>query len=137
MIDYEDTNELIIKVAEKLKSIIDKPHWANFIKTGVNKERPPLDEDWWYMRASSILRAVENKGPIGVSKLRTKYGGRKNRGMKPEHTFKGSGKIIRTILQQLEDAKLVEKGNKGVHKGRLITGDGRKLLYGTVKEMKK
>ena len=37
-----------------------------------------------------------------TSRLRTRYGSRKNRGVKPERFKRGSGKIIRVILQQAD-----------------------------------
>jgi small subunit ribosomal protein S19e len=74
------------------------------------------------------MRTTQRIGPIGVSKLRSKYGGKKNRGMKPEKFYPASGKIIRTILQQLENAELVKKEEKGVHKGRIIAPKGVSLL---------
>jgi small subunit ribosomal protein S19e len=50
--------------------------------------------------------------------LKRKYGGKKNRGHKPEKRFDGSGNIIRKILQQLEKAGLIEQKAIRVHKGR-------------------
>ncbi|MBN2111795.1 40S ribosomal protein S19, partial [Candidatus Woesearchaeota archaeon] len=85
-------------------------------------------EDWWYVRAASILRKVSMLGPVGVSKLRTLYGGKKDRGMKPEKFMKGSGNIIRKALQQLEKAGLAKQAEKGTHKGRVITPKGKSLL---------
>ncbi len=125
-----DSQELIGKAAEELKKIpeIKPPEWAAFAKTGMHKERPPVNNDWWYMRAASILRTVYRLGPIGVSKLRTKYGGKKNRGVKKEHFFKGSGNILRKSLQQLEKAGFVKFTEKGVHKGRVITPKGKSFL---------
>lgn len=125
-----DPSELIEKASEELKNIdsIKPTEWALFVKTGMHKERPPIKNDWWYMRAASILRAVYRYGPIGVSKLRTKYGGKKNRGMKPERFYKGSGSIIRKIIQQLEKAEFVKTDLKSIHKGRLITAKGKKFL---------
>lgn len=130
--------ELIEKVAQKLKEIpeIQPTEWADFVKTGVHKERPPENGDWWYIRAAAILRSVYLLGPIGVSKLRTKYGGKKNRGVKPERFYKGSGNIIRTILQQLEAAELIKQGEIGVHKGRLVTPKGKSLLDKTATEVR-
>ncbi len=124
------TNVLIDNTAKKLKEIkeITKPEWANFVKTSRARERPPADANWWYLRAASILRKIYLLGPIGVNKLKVKYGGKKNRGHKPEKFFKGSGKIIRTILQQLESAKLIEQTEKGAHKGRILTAKGKSLL---------
>lgn len=123
-------NELIIRTAEKLKSIpeISPPDWAQFVKTGVYKERPPVQKDWWFIRAAAILLKIQRIGPIGVSKLRTKFGGKKNRGVRPEHFFKGSGSIVRKILQQLEKAGLAKKAEKGIHKGRVISPKGSSLL---------
>ncbi len=134
MIDTIDVNLLIQGVAKKLKQEIEMPEWAHYVKTGANKQRPPVDDDWWFYRAAAILRTVDNKGPIGVSKLRIKFGGKKNRGMKPEHFFKGSGKIIRLILQQLEEKGYLTKSDT-VHKGRVITNKGKSLLYSTSKEL--
>ena len=94
----------------------------------MHKERPPMSDEWWYMRTASVLRAVYRLGPVGVSKLRTKYGGRKNRGVKKEHFYKGSGNILRKSLQQLEKAGFVKFAEKGVHKGRIITPKGRAFL---------
>ncbi len=123
-------NDFIEKLGEELKKLpeMTPPEWAQFVKTGVHKERPPVRADWWYVRAAAILRSVFMLGPIGTSKLRSKYGGKKNRGHKTEHTYKGSGSIIRKILQQLESAGLVEKAEKEVHKGRVVTGKGHALI---------
>lgn len=130
------TAELIKKVAEELKKKdnVKKPDWAEFVKTGAGKERPPEDRDWWYLRAASVLRKVAIVGPVGVSKLRTKYGSKKNRGSKPERFYRGSGKIIRTILQQLEKEGLIKQAEKGVHKGKIITPKGVSLLDKALKK---
>lgn len=125
-----DASELIKKAADSLKKIdsIKAPEWAMFVKTGASKERPPVERDWWYARAASVLRKVYVLGPVGVSKLRKKYGGKKNRGHKPERFYKGSGNIIRKILQQLEKAELIKQTEKGLHKGRSVTPKGKKFL---------
>lgn len=127
--------ELIDEVANQLKDIIQKPEWADYVKTGAHKERPPVRDDWWFVRVAAILRTVHIKGPIGVSKLRTKYGGRKNRGVKPEKFVKGSGSVIRHALQQLEQAGLVKQAEKGVHKGRITTPKGDSLLFSAAKRV--
>ncbi|MBW3002199.1 30S ribosomal protein S19e [Candidatus Woesearchaeota archaeon] len=132
-------NELILKTAAELEKIPDltPPSWSDFVKTGVHKERAPVQRNWWHIRAAAILLTIQKKGPIGVSKLRTKYGGRKNRGHQPEKFFRASGNIIRKILQQLEKAGLAEKGEKGTHKGRVITKQGSKLLGKASEELMK
>jgi len=118
---------MIERLKEELKKYkeLEPPRWSYFVKTGVHAERPPMQPDWWYIRAASILRKIYLQGPIGVSRLRTMYGGRQRRGQEPERFRKGSGKIIRTILQQLEQAGLVEKADK---KGRKPSKAGVELL---------
>ncbi len=123
-------SELVAKAAIELKKEkqVEIPEWAKTVKTGAGQERLPDDLDWWYMRSASVLRKIYVKGPIGVSKLRTYYGKKKNRGLKPEKFYKASGKIIRTILQQLETAELVVQMEKGVHKGRILSPKGKSFL---------
>lgn len=119
--------KLTEELSEKLKEVeqIEPPEWSDFVKTGNHKERPPQQPDWWYLRAASILRRVFEKGPIGVSRLRSFYGGRKKRGSSPEKFKKGGGKIVRKILQQLGEANLVETVEG---EGRKIAPEGMSLL---------
>ena len=100
---------LIRKVAEELKKRPEftPPDWAAFAKTGVHKEMPPEDPDWWFVRAAAVLRRVYVDGPIGVERMRSFYGGKKNRGSRPSQFRKGSGSILRKSLQQLENAGFV------------------------------
>jgi len=102
-------DHLIRKVAEELKKRkeITPPPWAAFAKTGAHKEMPPEDPDWWYVRVAAVLRRVYVDGPLGVERMRSFYGGKKNRGSKPNAFRKGSGSILRKSLQQLEAAGLV------------------------------
>ncbi len=132
-----DATELIEEVAKELKNIeaMQPPTWADFVKTGTHKERPPTRSDWWFVRAASVIRKVRLKGPIGVGKLRTLYGGLKNMGHQPERFKKGSGSIIRRILQQLEIAELIKQDKKGAHKGRVITPKGIKLMDNAAKKI--
>ena len=123
-------NDLIEEVAKDLKNVaeIKPPEWSVYAKTGTHKERPPKREDWWYVRCAAVLRSVRILGPVGVQKLRTKYGGRKRRGHKTEHFYKGSGNILRKALQQLEAAGLIKKSDAGVKKGRIITPKGVSIM---------
>lgn len=123
-------NDLIKAAAEELKNIPDvkPPVWAGFVKTGRHKERTPLNPDWWYVRVAAVLRSVYRLGPIGVSKLRTKYGGKRRRGHKMPHSFKGSGSIIRKALQQLEKAGFIKQIDVKGHKGRVLTPKGKSFL---------
>lgn len=123
-----------INLAEALKKIPEfkKPEWIDFVKSGPNKQRPIFDPDFWYKRAASILRQIYVKKIVGVQRLRTRYGGRKNRGMKPARFTKSGGKIIRTLLQQAEAAGLVEK-SPGKKAGRQLTNKGRELMESLIK----
>ncbi|MBI4151886.1 30S ribosomal protein S19e [Candidatus Woesearchaeota archaeon] len=122
--------KLVRRTAEELKNkkIVQPESWSTFVKTGHSKERTPDQEDWWYYRSASILRTVARLGPIGTQKLRVKYGGRKNRGHKPERFYPASGSVIRAILQQLEKAGLIRQTQKGVHKGRVLTPEGTSFM---------
>ncbi len=128
-----EASRLISKTAEELKKKMQKPEWAKFVKTGMGRERVPEDPDWWYMRSASVLRQIYLEGPVGVSRLRSFYGGLHRRGHKPAHFAKSGGKIIRTILQDLEKNNLVEKADK---RGRKITKEGQKFIDGMAKAVK-
>ncbi len=122
-------DEFIDELADRLEDRIEQPAWAEFIKTGANRELPPQNDDFWYVRAASLLRKVSMRGPIGVERLAVAYGGKK-RGTNRYSVAKaqngsGSKKLIRVILQQLEEEGFVETA-KG--EGRRITGEGQSFL---------
>lgn len=121
-------NIKLMKILKKMPEF-KQPEWSFFIKSGPSKKRPPQDKDFWYKRAASILRQSYIQGIVGVNRLKTRYGSKKNRGYKPEKFVRASGKIIRTILQQAEKAGLLEK-YKSIKKrsGRKLTLQGRELL---------
>ncbi|PIN87821.1 30S ribosomal protein S19e [Candidatus Woesearchaeota archaeon CG10_big_fil_rev_8_21_14_0_10_32_24] len=123
-------NELVDKAAEELKkqTLVEPTEWAKFVKTGHHKDRRPDSQDWWYNRSAAILRSIAKLGPVGTQKLRTKYGGKKNRGHKPDRFYPASGSVIRKILQQLEKSELIRQTEKGVHKGRVLTPKGTSFL---------
>ena len=101
------------------------PPWSSFVKTGSHASRPPEDPEWWFIRCASLLRKIYVKGPIGIERLRSEYGGRISHGNRPEHARKGSGAIVRKALQQFQAAGLVETAG---NKGRVVTKEGRRTL---------
>lgn len=129
-----NNSEVIEKLALKLKDSVNPPEWASYVKTGQGKQRPPIRQDWWYVRSAAILMSVQKLGPVGVSKLSVKYGNRKNRGVKPEKFVRGSRNVLRKILQQLESSGLLKQEEKGVHKGRVLTNAGIKMINEASKE---
>lgn len=131
--------ELVAETALELKKIdvIKAPEWSIFVKTGTSKQRPPVENDWWYTRAASVLIKTMRKGPIGVSKLRVVYGSKKRRGHKPPEFRLSSGNILRKIIQQLEKAELVKQAEVSGHKGRVIAPKGVSLVNSAAKNAAK
>ena len=127
-----DQQKLVTAMSSQLKDSIAMPDWAKFVKTGVNRERQPEQMDWYFQRSASVLRKIYLDGPVGTEKLRSYYGGLHRRGHKPAHFAKGGGKIIRTILQQLETAGYVKKEKKG----RSVTPQGQKFVDAAAKSVK-
>jgi small subunit ribosomal protein S19e len=130
-------NLLIERLAQYLKDEVDQirpPTWASVVKTSSHAQRIPQNADWWFTRCASVLRKVYLKGPLGIQRLRAEYGGRKDRGVRPEHARKGGGAIIRKTLQQLEEAKLTKSSG---NQGRVVTKQGRSLLDRLSTEIKK
>jgi small subunit ribosomal protein S19e len=121
-----DAGALVKATAEDLKTKVKAPVWAPIVKTGVAKDRPPEDPNWWYVREASILRKIYVKGPIGVSRLRKEYCSKKNCGVRPEKSLPASGKVTRLAVQQLEGLGFVKKTKAG--DGREITPAGVKYL---------
>jgi len=124
-------NALIGKLAEKLKAMkLEKPAFVGVVKTGSHAQRPPEQADFWYVRCASLLRQAYVREPVGVQRLRKHYGGKKNRGVRPEHTRPTGGSTIRKALQTLEKQGLLEKTKKG----RKLSAKGRKFLDTSAKE---
>jgi small subunit ribosomal protein S19e len=127
----------IERLAKYLKDNVDEiapPAWASLIKTGSHVQRQPQDPNWWFTRCASILRKIYVKGPIGIERLRSEYGGRKGHGTQPQRAMKGGGAIVRKALQQLEAAGLVEPLR---NRGRTVTKNGRQVLDRLSAEVKK
>ena len=126
--------ELVEEAAKELKKvgIISMPEWAMFVKTGSHKQRPPEDKEWWHHRCASLLKTIYTDGPVGIEKLRSKYGGRKDRGAKPEKFRKAGGKVIRVCLQQLEAAEFIIKKRRG----RIISPKGMSFLDNVAHKIK-
>jgi len=37
---------------------IELPRWVDFVKTGINRELAPYDEDWFYVRAGGFVQTI-------------------------------------------------------------------------------
>jgi small subunit ribosomal protein S19e len=129
---YEVDSALLVKAAaERLKDKLKKPDYMNYVKSGAGRDRVPSDPDFWYIRSASILRQVYLNGPVGVARLRTRYGNKKEAVVHKKHHVKASGSIIRDEMQQLEALNFVKKTKEG----RVITSQGKSFLDKIAKEV--
>jgi len=130
------TEELIEATAAELEADLDQPDWAEFTKAGTANELPPQQENFWALRGASLLRKVAVDGPVGVERLSTAYGDTKQGStryrVRPNRQTDGSKKLIRTLLQQLDDAGYVTTNEK---RGRDVTGEGKQLLDETATDV--
>ena len=124
--------DLIEEIAKKLEkdANIEIPKKNIYSKTGVDRESPPTNQNWWHIRCAAILRKVYINNNIGVERLREEFGGKLNRGSKPSKARAGSGTIARRALQQLEKAGYISK-IKG--RGRMLSPMGRSFMDNTSK----
>lgn len=120
-------DRLIPRIAEELKKIetIAPPDWAAYAKTGRHREKSPVNNDWWHVRAAAVLRKIYVDGPVGTTRLAAMYGGKADRGSKPNRAVRGSRSISRVTVQQLEKSQLVQKQKDG---GRVVTAKARKMI---------
>ena len=124
-------SQLVSVAAQRLKEKVKKPDYINYVKSGANKERPPMDPDFYYVRTASILRQVYLNGPVGVSRLKTRYGSSKGHRVHRHHHQTAGGSIIRDAMMALETAGYVKKTKKG----RVITPQGKSFLDKISKEI--
>ena len=129
-------DDLIHALTKKLQNEkeITPPEWSTFVRTGISRENPPEEKNWWYTRCASILRKLYINKSIGVERLKSEYGGKYDKGSKPYKARSGSGSITRHALQQLETAGYVSKVRG---KGRMLTPKGVSFLDNTAHEVKK
>jgi len=120
-------DRLIPKLAEELKKVeeIKAPEWSMFVKTGRHREKGPVSADWWHTRVAAVLRKIYVEGPVGTTRLAAMYGGKADRGSKPNRAVRGSRSISRVTVQQLEKSQLIQKQKDG---GRVVTAKGRKMI---------
>jgi len=121
------SDKFIAAYAEHLKNSdkFELPVWADVVKTAVFKELAPYGEDWYYIRAASIARKIYLRPGTGVGALQKWYGGSYRRGARTEHFRKANSGVIRSVLIQLEEMKVIEKLPSG---GRRMTRVGQQDL---------
>lgn len=119
--------KLIAKLAEQLKGVeaVKPPEWGRYVTTGRHREKSPADDLWWHTRTAAVLRKIYIHGPVGTTRIAAMFGGKADRGSKPDKAVRGSRSISRATVQQLEKGQLVAKDKDG---GRVVTAKGRKLV---------
>ncbi|MCL5430121.1 MAG: 30S ribosomal protein S19e [Candidatus Marsarchaeota archaeon] len=134
MSNVYDTNpqELVKAAAQKLKEKVKKPDYINYVKSGSDKERTPQDPDFFFVRSASVLRQVYLNGPVGVSRLRTRYGSGKEHRVHRHHHIRSGGSVISDSFKALEQLNYIKKTKRG----RVITPQGKSFLDKTCKEIK-
>lgn len=101
--EFIDAFSKHLKKGNKIKM----PDWAQYAKTACFKDLSPYDTDWLYVRAASVAYQLYIRGKVGISALKTHYGGKQRNGVRPPKHHQGAGKVIRYCLKQLEEAGLV------------------------------
>ncbi|MCI2412072.1 MAG: 30S ribosomal protein S19e [Candidatus Thermoplasmatota archaeon] len=124
---------LIEKLTEEFSKNdkIKVPEWAEFLKSGVHREKSWVQEDWYYRRLASTLRKVYVRGNIGIQRLSEEYGGKKDGGSKPYHPASGSRSIVRHVLNELQDLGLLVKKETG----RSVSPGGEAMLQKASKQV--
>lgn len=121
-----DAEEFIKAFAQFLKNgeKVSPPSYTAYTKTACFKERTPLDDDWFFVRAAAVARKIYLK-PRGVGQLTRCFGGKERRGTRTNKFSRSSRGIIRECLKQLQAAGYVEPHRNG---GRKITQLGQMEL---------
>ena len=131
---YDVPADLLIgSLSSELQELdqITPPEWAEYVKTGIHRERPPTQDDWWFIRSAAVLRKVGMKGPIATNHMAQLFGGPKDRGVTPTRAAAGSRNVARNVRPQLTAAGLItSKWNLGktVNFGKILTPEGHALL---------
>ncbi len=129
-----ESDQLVKRAAERLREQnIQKPSYVDYVKSGAGRDRSPNDDSFWYMRCASILRQTYVNGPIGISKLRTRYGNRKRHIVTHPHHKRAGGSIIKDAFDTLEKEGYVKK----TEEGRIITDKGKSFLDKVANELLK
>merc|ERR1719208_623246 len=120
-----EAEKFIVAFAQHLKrqGRFEIPKWADYVKTAKYKELPPMDPDWLYTRAASMVRKIYIRRGIGINAFRKIYGGKYRRGARPNTFAKASGKVARYCLQQLEEMGLVGQGRERCDRSGEEPGD--------------
>eukprot|EP00178_Gracilaria_changii_P006800 TRINITY_DN22100_c0_g1_i1.p1 TRINITY_DN22100_c0_g1~~TRINITY_DN22100_c0_g1_i1.p1 ORF type:complete len:150 (+),score=23.32 TRINITY_DN22100_c0_g1_i1:22-471(+) len=122
-----DPKKLVVAFAAFLKKEgkIQLPKNCDLIKTAPNKELPPDDPDWYYVRAAAVFRRIYVRPGTGIGALTKVYGSGSRKGVMPQHHQNCARGHIRHAMQQFEKMGLMEHSVSG---GRKVTSKGCQML---------
>eukprot|EP00026_Physarum_polycephalum_P015192 Phypoly_transcript_15818.p1 GENE.Phypoly_transcript_15818~~Phypoly_transcript_15818.p1 ORF type:complete len:124 (+),score=16.58 Phypoly_transcript_15818:263-634(+) len=94
---------------------VELPKWVDIVKTGIHRELPPSNPDWFYIRTAAIARKIYlNTGDQrGTRTYKKVFGGKMRRGSHPPITVTCSESVLRATIKQLTKLKVVELDPKG------------------------
>ena len=120
-IDLVDSQRLTTAIAAHLKQEgkLNVPAWVGDVKTSSYKVYVPDNEDWFYVRAASIMRRL-CKRTAGIGSLTKVYGGKTRKMVKPAISTRASKNPNRKAVQALEALGWLKMGTKG----RVPTAEG-------------
>ena len=104
---------------------LNVPKWVDIVKTGVSRELPPSNPDWFFTRAAAIARFVYCYPNTGVGGLCKVHGSKKNKGHRPGKHADASSSVMRKALQALEKAGIL---GASAEKGRVVSENGKRDL---------
>jgi small subunit ribosomal protein S19e len=114
---------------KKTQKVIPMANYS-FLKTGHSREIVPHDADWFYTRCAALARKLFLRPGLGVGTLQHIFGKKENNGHRRRHHSKGSGKVLRYALQQLEEADVMMRYNdKRNHSVQMEMPRGKELGY--------
>lgn len=100
------------------------PDWVDYVKTAPGRELPPLDPDWYYVRAASLARKIYLNHGLGVGALANWYGKTTAKRNTPQKHHKASRKVIRHILNQVRQQA---RGIRGAMRGAALAAARRAI----------
>lgn len=103
--------DLLKAIEDNLKdnSSIELPKNHDIIKTGRGRQNSPTSPDWFYARMAAIVRVVLKNGRVNLKTCCSRFGNRKDRGVKPTAFARGSKYVNASALNQLQAIGWLEK----------------------------
>lgn len=96
----------------KANTAIKLPKDHDLIKTGSGRQYSPDSPDWFYTRMAAIVRLAMRKGRVSLKGLGSRFGARKNRGVRPSGFTRGSSFVNGAAVAELESIGWFDFSNR-------------------------